>query len=510
MIVALGAQVGDLIEPLTGRRWDLETIQERCGRRVALYRAKGLRAGDRVFVHFGNTCEFFVELLAIWQLGGCVAPIDPRLTPFEVEILARWARPRFSVWEGVPDDEMGAGLRSLDVTALVTSEDGDPATSGPAAWSPPSLDQDALILFTSGTTGSPKGVVHTHQSLRARWRSLHQALGLETLRRTLCLLPTHFGHGLICNALFPWLFGQDLHVVPPFKPDLLTRLGTLIDEHQITFMSSVPAVWVLAIKTSRRPRTGALRRVVCGSAPLSGALWKDIQDWTGTTDVLNAYGITETASWLAGTTVEGFVPEDGLIGRPWGAVVKIVAGGNDAARPDVDAGCRVGEPGRIWVNTPALMRGYLDRDDLTREVVSGGWFATGDIGHVDDRGLLYLRGREREEINKGGLKVYPGDVDAIVERFPAIIDTCTFGYPDPLYGENVGIAVVVSPPAAETLAEVYEFARRHLAGHQLPGRWYLVEQIPRTTRGKVNRADVAEHCATLTPVRIGVTTRAPR
>jgi acyl-CoA synthetase (AMP-forming)/AMP-acid ligase II len=111
LTVALGAQVGDLIEPLTGRRWDLETIQERCGRRVALYRAKGLRAGDRVFVHFGNTCEFFVELLAIWQLGGCVAPIDPRLTPFEVEILARWARPRFSVWEGVPDDEMDLAWR---------------------------------------------------------------------------------------------------------------------------------------------------------------------------------------------------------------------------------------------------------------------------------------------------------------------------------------------------------------------------------------------------------------
>jgi acyl-CoA synthetase (AMP-forming)/AMP-acid ligase II len=339
--------------------------------------------------------------------------------------------------------------------------------------------------------------------------SLQQALGLATLRRTLCLLPTHFGHGLICNALFPWLFGQDLHVVPPFKPDLLTRLGALIDEQQITFMSSVPAMWRLAIKTSRRPHAGTLRRVVCGSAPLSGSLWKEIQDWTGIPDVLNAYGITETASWLAGTTVEGFVPEDGLIGQPWGTGVRIVAG-DATARPDVDADCRAGEPGRIWVNTAALMRGYLDRDDLTREVVSGGWFSTGDVGFVDDRGWLYLRGREREEINKGGLKVYPGDVDAIVEQFPATLDACTFGYQDPLYGENVGIAVVVSPATAEMLDEMYEFARRRLAGHQMPARWYLVEQIPRSARGKVNRADVAGHCATLTPVRIGAMARAPR
>ena len=86
-----------------------------------------------------------------------------------------------------------------------------------------SLDDDALILFTSGTTGQPKGVVHTHRSLRARWMSLRQSLGIESFRRTLCLLPTHFGHGLICNSLFPWLFGQDLYVLPPFRADLLLR-----------------------------------------------------------------------------------------------------------------------------------------------------------------------------------------------------------------------------------------------------------------------------------------------
>lgn len=493
--MVLGPRVGDLIEPLTGRRWGRETIGERCARRVAAYQANGLRPGDRVFIHFGNTCEFFVELLAVWQLGGCVAPIDPRLTPFEVEMLSRWARPRFAVWVEAPDDAVMSAVRGLGVTALVASEERATAAAASAEWRPLSLDRDALILFTSGTTGSPKGVVHTHGSLRARWMSLYEALGAAAMRRTLSLLPTHFGHGLICNALFPWLFEQDLYIGPPFKPDLLTRLGLLIDEHQITFLSSVPAMWRLAIKTSRPPRTESLRRVVCGSAPLTGALWKDVQSWAGTGEVLNAYGITETASWLAGTTVDGFVPEDGLIGRPWGAAVKIIGGGGEM--------CRIGEPGRIWVKTAALMRGYLDRDDLTREVVSDGWFATGDIGYVDDRGLLYLRGREREEINKGGVKVYPDDIDAVLERFPAIVDTCSFGYEDPLYGENVGIAVVASPATAATLADAYEWARRHLAVHQMPVRWYLVEQIPRTARGKVNRTSVAGHCAALTPIRIG-------
>jgi acyl-CoA synthetase (AMP-forming)/AMP-acid ligase II len=503
--MVFGPRVGDLIEPLTGRHWDPETIRERWARRLAVYQANGLRPGDRVFLHFGNTCEFFVELLAIWQLGGCVAPIDPRLTPFEVEMLSRWACPRFAVWLESPGDAVMSAVGSPGVTALVVaSEDRERAAAAPAEWRPLALDQDALILFTSGTTGSPKGVVHTHGSLRARWMSLYRALGVAAMRRTLCLLPTHFGHGLICNALFPWLFEQDLYIGPSFKPDLLTRLGLLIDEHRITFMSSVPAMWRLAIKTSRPPRTESLRRIVCGSAPLTGALWKEVQSWTGTTDVLNAYGITETASWLAGTTVDGFVPADGLIGEPWGAAVKILGGGA-APTADTSEVCRVGEPGRIWVKTAALMRGYLDRDDLTREVVSDGWFATGDIGYVDDRGLLYLSGREREEINKGGVKVYPGDIDAVVERFPAIVDACSFGYEDPLYGENVGIAVVASPATAATLAEAYEWTRHRLAAHQMPVRWYLVDEISRTARGKVNRASVAGHCAALTPIRIGAT-----
>ena len=507
----LGRRVGALTEPLTGRHWDFDAIRAHCGRRLALYQTKGLQSGDRVFVHFGNTCEFFVELLAIWQLGGCVAPIDPRLTPFEVETLARFARPRFSVWAGHPDEHVMTGMRSLGVATLAASDDSEIATVvQPAGWKLFSLDQDALILFTSGTTGSPKAVVHTHRSLLARWTSLYQALGLDTLHRTLCLLPTHFGHGLICNALFPWLFEQDVYVVPPFRPDLLARLGALIDEYQITFMSSVPAMWRLAIKTSRRPRAGTLRRVVCGSAPLSASLWKDIQNWTGTSQVLNAYGLTETASWLAGTTVEGFVPEEGLIGQPWGTIVKIVGGDGPPSTADAEESCRAGEPGRIWIKTPALMRGYLDRDDLTGEVVRGGWFATGDIGYLDDRGVLYLRGRERDEINKGGLKVYPSDIDAVVERFPATIDTCTFGYQDPLYGENVGIAVVASPATPETLGEIYEWARRHLAAHQMPTRWYLIEHIVRTAPGKVNRAAVARHCEALTPVTLGVTSRAQR
>jgi acyl-CoA synthetase (AMP-forming)/AMP-acid ligase II len=216
--------------------------------------------------------------------------------------------------------------------------------------------------------------------------------------------------------------------------------------------------------------------------------------------VLNAYGITETASWLAGTTVGTFTPEDGLVGVAWGGVIRVLKSRDSAAPLDAGTTCAPGESGHVWVCTPALMRGYLDRPDLTMQVVSAGWFSTGDIGLIDDRGWLFLRGRERDEINKGGMKVYPADIDAVVERFPATMDVCAFAFSDALMGEDVGVAVVLNPAGDDTLLDLHRWVSRHLARHQVPQRWYIVDEIPRTSRGKVNRITVAERCAATAPV----------
>src|SRR5258705_1983701 len=217
---------------------------------------------------------------------------------------------------------------------------------------------------------------------------------------------------------------------------------------------------------------------------------------------MNASGITETGGGLAGTTIGEFEPEDGLVGVAWGGVVRVRAWRDPAAPPGVAEPRAPGEPGHVWVNTPALMKGYLDRPDLTREVVSQGWFLTGDIGLVDERGHLYLRGREREEINKGGMKIYPGDIDAVIERFAATRDVCTFAVPDALHGESVAVAVVLESTSDEMVERLHEWCAQHLAAHQLPQRWYWLDEIPRTGRGKVNRELVARRCAALQPARL--------
>jgi acyl-CoA synthetase (AMP-forming)/AMP-acid ligase II len=152
------------------------------------------------------------------------------------------------------------------------------------------------------------------------------------------------------------------------------------------------------------------------------------------------------------------------------------------------------------------MRGYLDRDDLTQRAVRDGWFSTGDIGYLDERGALHLEGREREEINKGGTKIHPADVDNVVERFEGVVDACTFGYDDPLHGQDVAIAVVLSACDDATLHRLRAWTQRHLAVHQVPQRWYVVPSLPRSARGKVSRDAVARQCAPLEAVdlRTGV------
>src|SRR5919106_4972337 len=190
-------------------------------------------------------------------MGASLVPIDSRLTVFEVENLARAVKPRLMLVDSKAHASLIAGMIAAGVKVINTAnwdfdnrEHGEPRPFASRAR----LDDEALILFTSGSTGIPKGVIHTHRTLRARWMALRESLGLRSYGRTLCLLPTHFSHGLLCNSLFPWLSGLDLFIAPAFSTDVLMRLGRLIDEHKLTFLSSVPSMWGLILKASKPPQ----------------------------------------------------------------------------------------------------------------------------------------------------------------------------------------------------------------------------------------------------------------
>lgn len=494
--MSLDAALGGLHEPLTGRHQDATACRRQIRSGAAWLAARGLRPGDRVFLHAGNDIDFLLRLLSIWAAGGCAVPVDPRLTAFEAEALGRAARPTLSLWAQPPGAALADALRQLGVEVLgwELPDAGGAAIAGPIK---PHASDDALILFTSGTTGRPKGVVHTHGSLQRRWMRQNDILGTTAIRRTLFMLPGNFAWGLAGNALQVWLAGGDLFILPAFRTDVLLRLGELCDEHRITYLPTVPSMWRVALRTVAPPQRRTIERVACGTSPLPARLWQDVQAWSGAGEVLNVYSMTECGMLATHSTRAG-PPEDGLVGAPFAGVeLRIVPLGEPHHAVLAAAECARGVAGVVWARTDTLMRGYYGRDDLTDEVVCDGWFRTGDVGELDARGRLYLRGRDKEMINVGGVKVYPSDVDLVMERCEAVRDVCTFGIEDAMQGEQVAVAIVLKPPREHSLGQLQRWAEEHLAPFQMPRRWYFVDEIARTARGKLNREQVATMCRTM-------------
>lgn len=488
-------RTGGLHEISTGRVWTRQQLRAEVSTRVGRYGAAGLQPGERVLLVADNTLEFFAELLAVWLAGATAVPVDAALSRFELDNLAAAAEPRLIVVTGEGNTPEHPGVPIISACDTAASGDSSEVSSRLR------LDDEALILFTSGSTGQPKGVVHTHRSLGARWHSLRQALGTDCYRRTLCLLPVYFGHGLICNCLFPLLAGCDLFLGPAFKPAILSQLGRYIDQHRITAFSSVPTLWRLALRLSPPPQGRSLGRVHCGSAPLSADLWRKISAWAGGAEVVNTYGITETASWLAGSLGAG-EPADGMVGYGWGSDIRIL---NTSQAPPAalqDAECAAGETGYLWIHTAALMKCYFRREDLTEAAVSGGWFFSADMGYRDDTGRVILGGRAVDEINKGGLKVQPQDVEIVAGACEYVTDACVFPVPDELYGQNVGIAFVLNDSRPETLSQFYRWMQSRLSRHKMPAVWYQLESLPRTSRGKIHRPAIAALCSGERPVEL--------
>jgi acyl-coenzyme A synthetase/AMP-(fatty) acid ligase len=246
----------------------------------------------------------------------------------------------------------------------------------------------------------------------------------------------------------------------------------------------------MALRVSAEPPRPCLQRVHIGSAPLSSGLWQDVARWAGTDCVVNMYGITETANWIAGASLADAPAEDGLIGTMWGGSAAVLA-------EDGQPGSR-GE-GELLVQTPSLMLGYHARPDLTEPVLRHGWYHTGDTGHIDKDGKIRLVGRRKSEINKAGMKVHPEEVDLLLERHPGVAEACCFGLPDPVSGEVVGVAVTLAAGASgdrpgPAIADLRDWCRARIKAECVPDRWFVIAEIPKTDRGKVNRESVRDHC----------------
>ena len=470
--------IGDLA---AGESWEPDRLGREIDRRVPVLRRLGARPGARVVLAHGDRPAFFADLLAAWRLGACAVCVNPGVPESELANICEFTEPAAvltSVGSGC-----GAGLNR----PVVALED-ESAGGGAACGADGSLDDPALMLFTSGTTGDPKGVVHSFRSILTRIALNRVHIGDATLARTLCVLPTRFGHGLIGNCLTPLLAGHSLFLGGGMGIEVARSLSTTIAEHDITFLSSVPSFWKMVLRLSGPPEPGVLRQVSVGSAPLSAELWNDIAEWAGTRNVVNMYGLTETASWFSGASAACHEPESGLIGAPWGGVFGVLDAGGEGQEVR-----NTGE-GELVVQTPSLMSGYFRRDDLTARAIAGGWYRSGDVGYLDGRGVARLTGRVKHEINRAGIKIHPEEIDVLLERHESVQEACAFGIPDDISGEVVGVAVQVRAGADLSLEALRAWCRERMRVEATPVRWFRLNEIPKSGRGKVNRDAVRRAC----------------
>lgn len=471
--------LGSITDLVHGTKWSAEKLRRAVLGRAAFLKEKNIGPGSLVLISHGGTPYFFADLLAVWQLGAGVACLNATLTKFELENIAKFVEPE-ALLRGPGEALKGmAGILEFDLE--------NEAEEIPKAMPLEEFasDNPALILFTSGTTGDPKGVVHTFHSITERLKNNWDNLSPEILSKTLSVLPTHFGHGLIGNCLTPLFAGCDLFLFP--RPGIAgaASLGAVIDENSITFMSSVPSFWKVVLKASKKPTLGTLRQVSVGSAPLTADLWASIQNWTGIKNVVNMYGITETANWAAGISGAATKPGDGLVGKMWGGEVNVLP---------KDGNQRSTGEGEILLKTPSLMEGYLKRPDLTAQVLKDGWYNTGDWGTVSRDGIIRLLGRTKTEINKAGIKILPEEIDMLLEKHPDVIEACAFGVPDMISGETVAVAVTVNQEKTLTVSDLRTWCRDKIRPDGIPEKWFLVDEIPKTDRGKINRWVVREYC----------------
>ncbi|GLQ35459.1 acyl-CoA synthetase [Amylibacter marinus] len=449
----------EIAEPETGREVCYDELIHLIHRAAEGLRALHLPRLARVVIAEKSGLDTLVGLFACWQVGLVAVCVNPNLKPDEQSRVVRAVN-------------AGAWLGQTELKFPKLAHGVDTAPLGP--------DDPALILMTSGTTGIPKGVTHSLHGLRSRASLNIAEIGRDTLCRTLCILPVFFGHGLIGNCLTPLLAGGRLILWPSPGFRVLGGFGAMLDQQAISFFSSVPTFWKMALQISPRP-ANVPARVHVGSAPLSIGLWQDIADWLGGGEVFNTYGMTETANWISGGALSDAQGQGGYVGRAWGGTLAVYANGRVKAEGR----------GEVLVNSPTIMQGYWQGADNPNAHFYGEWLRTGDIGEIS-QGQLTLVGRIKSEINRAGIKVLAEEIDMLLERHPDVSEACAFGIPDPVAGEQVAVAVVAGPNTA--VSDLIAWCRTQCRAEAVPSMIFGMPSLPRNDRGKVVRSEIRALC----------------
>lgn len=464
-------------------------------------KAAGLLRGDRVALRAGSSAEYVVGLLAASRADLVVVPLDPALPLAEQRARGVAVGARAVLVDQLGDSDTAApdGLPSWPIAVAVGS-DGAAATvsldvtAAPlrAVSTPEGLRaDDAMIMFTGGTTGVPKMVPWTRHNIARSVAAIIDGYGLGSHDATVAVMPLYHGHGLLA-ALLGTLMSGGAVLLPARGKFSAHTFWDDIEAVGATWYTAVPTIHQILLERARTEQPGgthALRFIRSCSAPLTAEVAQALHD-TFSAPVVCAFGMTESTHQVATTAIGGADGSEnpgatpGLVGRSTGPEIRIVGPDGQALPPET-----VGE---VWLHGPTVVRGYLGDPSITAANFTRGWLHTGDLGTLSPAGDLVIRGRIKELINRGGEKISPERVEGILATHPDVLEVGVFGVPDELYGETVGAVIVARGSAAPTADELAAFCRDRLAPFEVPAEFQLTAELPHTAKGSLDRRAVAE------------------
>jgi acyl-CoA synthetase (AMP-forming)/AMP-acid ligase II len=465
---------------------------------AARFAGTGLRRGDAVGLICLNTAEFVVALLGAVRAGLVVAPLDPALSPSQMAARLEGLAAK-AVLVGPATVDAGHAipfdLPTWDVRVDISSagmattklETGRRAMQHIRGMAPDLRSDDALVLFTSGTTDRAKMVPLTHANVAASVRGICATYELGPEDATVAVMPFFHGHGLIAVLLASLASGGS--VLLPERGRFSAH--TFWDDVQAaaaTWFTAVPTIHEILLARSADDYPGRrvvpLRFVRSCSAPLNIATARAIERMLGA-PVLSAYGMTETTHQATSEPLPMRGPRrDGSVGRPTGVDIRVVNHNGHA--------CAAGTEGEVWVHGPTVARGYLANPAETAHNFTDGWFRTGDLGTLDTDGYLFLTGRIKNLINRGGEKISPEHVESILAGCGGVVEAAVFAIPDVTYGERVGAAVVVSQADRVGPDQILRECRTGLSPFEVPETLIVVDALPHTAKGALDRHAVQD------------------
>ena len=463
-------------DALTGRTLTYGQLEDRCARAAAVLAANGVAREDRVAILCRNRVEFFEIMFACAKLGAILVPLNWRSPAAELAALIADCSAKVLVF-GAEDAEtaraLGAASIALDdgyeaALAAALPLATDHRWPGDATW---------FLMYTSGTTGQPKGVIQTYQMSVVNAFHVGQAFDLRDGDTTLNFLPLFHSAGIQLVTIPTLIAGGTVLMLPGFDESHALALMPRLD-----IFFGVPAVYQqLALHPEFESADLArVRSWGCGGAPLADVL---VERYAAKgVMVCNGYGMTETGPTAFIAMKEDALRKIGSVGKPLMLLdVRIVdADGNDVAE---------GESGEIWMRGPGLTPGYFNKPaETAKAFTADGWLKSGDIGRRDADGCYYVAGRIKEMYISGGENVYPAEVENVLARHPSILETAIIGVSDEKWGE-VGHAFIMLRPDAQpvTAAEVIQFCRANVAGYKTPRHVTFVDEFPRTAAGKIRK-----------------------